>query len=433
MKVLVIGGGGREHAYVWKIAQSPRVEKVFAVPGNAGIAEIAECRPIPLEKGFEALVAFVQEEGIDLTVVGPEAPLVDGIVDAFEEQGLRIFGPNRSAARLEGSKAFSKDFMAKYEIPTATYRVVTTAEEARAYVREVGAPIVVKASGLAAGKGAIVCETLADAEEAIRRIMIEREFDEAGDQVVIEECLVGEEASFTALCDGEFAVPLATSQDHKRIGDGDTGPNTGGMGAYSPAPVVDDALFRHVMEEIVGPTLAGMAAEGAPYRGILYVGLMVTETGPKVLEYNCRLGDPEAQPILMRLASDLVDHLEAAIDGRLAEEAVEWRPESAVCVVLASGGYPREYRTGFPISGLDEAAAVPDTVVFHAGTKRENGRIVTSGGRVLGVTSLGATIAEAVERAYTACEKIHFENVTYRRDIAHRALARERGAGPTPS
>ncbi|GIX07306.1 MAG: phosphoribosylamine--glycine ligase [Candidatus Poribacteria bacterium] len=424
MKCLVIGGGGREHAIAWKLAQSPAVSKLYAVPGNAGIAQLAECRSLPLEGDFSELLNWVEAEGIDLTVVGPEAPLVAGIVDAFQKRGRAIFGPHAQAAQLEGSKQFAKEFMARHRIPTARFQVFDRPEPAREYVRRQGAPIVVKASGLAAGKGAIVCKTLQEAEEAIERIMVAREFGDAGDRVVVEDFLQGEEASFTVFCDGERAVPLASSQDHKPIYEGDRGPNTGGMGAYSPAPVVDEVVHRFVMERIVTPALRGMAQEGRPYTGVLYVGLMITAEGPQVLEFNCRLGDPEAQAILPRLDSDLVPILQAALEGRLEESLFRWRPEAAVCVVMASGGYPGKYRTGFPIRGLEEAEAIEGVVLFHAGTKREDGQIVTAGGRVLGVTALGPTVREAAERAYRACSKITFQDAYYRRDIAYRALQR---------
>jgi len=424
MKVLVVGGGGREHAFAWKIAQSERVDRVYAVPGNGGIADVAECCDVPVAADFAELAEFVERERIDLTVVGPEAPLVDGVVDVFQKRGLPIFGPDRRAAQLEGSKAFAKQIMDRCGVPTGRFGVFDRPEDARAYIRDVGAPIVVKADGLAAGKGVFVCGSVEDAIDAVGLIMDRRAFGEAGDSVLIEECLTGEEASFTLVCDGKTALPLASSQDHKPALDGDLGPNTGGMGAYSPAPVVDESLKAQVMESIVAPLMAGMAHEGIVYRGILYIGLMIDESGPKVLEFNCRLGDPEAQVILPRLSSDLVDLIQAAQEGRLESAHVEWRPEPCVCVVLASGGYPAEYDRGCPIHGLESASSRPDVTVFHAATAQVEGGYVTTGGRVLGVTALGPSIAEAVRRAYAAVDGIRFENAHWRRDIAHRALAR---------
>lgn len=424
MKVLVVGGGGREHAFVWKLAQSPWVERVYAVPGNAGIAQTATCLSLSLGPPFESLLDFVVAEGIDLTVVGPEAPLVQGIVDAFEARGLAIHGPTAAAAQLEGSKAFAKERMRRYGIPTAAYRVFDDPESAIAYLREVGAPVVVKADGLAAGKGTVVCATLDEALSAVNAIMKQRCFGDAGKRLLVEECLFGEEASFIVLCDGQTAFPLASAQDHKRIGEADQGPNTGGMGAYSPTPVLDEVLTERLMTEVVLPLLKGMASEGTPYKGFLYVGVMVTSTGPKVLEFNCRLGDPEAQVILPRLASDLVPALEASLAGTLDRIVLEWRPEACVCVVMASGGYPGAYRTGYPIRGLDAANARPDTMVFHAGTALVEGQWVTHGGRVLGVTALGKDLREAVRRAYEAVGDISFQDAYYRRDIGYRALAR---------
>jgi len=424
VNILVIGSGGREHAFIWKLAQSPRVSKLYAVPGNAGIAAQAECYGVPVNPPFDEIVRFALEREIDLTVVGPEAPLVAGIVDAFEARGLRIFGPSKDAAQLEGSKDFAKRIMARCGIPTAGSATFDDAESAREYIRRVGAPIVVKADGLAAGKGVLLCDTVPEALDAVDLTMVEKRFGGAGSRVVVEEYLVGEEASFMAVCDGTTALPMASSQDHKRIGDGDTGLNTGGMGAYSPAPVVDDALADEIMSRIVHPTLRGMAEIGLPYRGILYVGVMVTESGPKVLEFNCRLGDPEAQALLPRLETDLVPLLVAATKGTLDRAKMLWRADPCVCVVMASGGYPDAYPTGLPIRGLDAANARQDTVVFHAGTALRGGETVTSGGRALGVTALGPDIRSAISNAYAAVGDIGFQGAHYRRDIGHRALAR---------
>lgn len=426
MKALVIGSGGREHALVWKIAQSTLVERVYAVPGNAGMAECAIPVALPTVAPFDALLDFAETERVDLTVVGPETPLVDGIGDAFASRGLRVFGPNADAAQLEGSKAFAKERMTRFGIPTADYRLFTEPGLAKAHIREIGAPVVVKADGLAAGKGAVVCGTVEEAIQAVDEMMVERRFGDAGDRVLVEECLVGEEASFIAICDGRTALPMASSQDHKRAFDGDKGPNTGGMGAYSPAPVVDDTLAERLMNEMVLPLMDGMVSEGRPYKGFLYIGVMVTAQGPKALEFNCRLGDPEAQVLLPRMASDLVPALEASVDGTLDRVSLEWRPESCVCVVMASGGYPDDYRTGYSIQGLAAANARPDTVVFHAGTALDNGNIVTKGGRALGVTALGSDIRDAVGRTYEAVGDIAFRDAHFRRDIGYRALARLR-------
>ncbi len=426
MKVLVVGGGGREHALVWKIAQSPKVERVYAAPGNAGIAEEpkTECVDIPASD-LEALRDFALKEGIDLTVVGPEEPLVKGIVDLFEEAGLVIFGPRKDAAILEGSKAFAKNFMKEMGIPTAEFEVFEDPDEAKKYIRSKGAPIVVKADGLAAGKGSIVCKTVDDALEAVDRIMVDRVFGDAGNRVVVEEFMKGEEASFIVITDGENIVPLASSQDHKPVYDNDEGPNTGGMGAYSPAPVVTEEIYQKTMEEIVIPTIEGMKKKGVPFKGVLYVGLMIIDDKqPKVLEYNVRFGDPEAQPILMRMKSDIVDALTASIEGRLNECRIEYTPEAAVCVVMASGGYPGKYEKGKVIHGLDEVAKMEKVKVFHAGTRKVDGSFVTNGGRVLGVTALGDGIKEAIQRAYDAVSKITWEKVHYRRDIGAKALRR---------
>jgi phosphoribosylamine--glycine ligase len=422
MKVLVIGGGGREHALAWKLAQSPRVDKVFCASGNAGIAEVAECIDIS-PSDTEALIDFVKFNWIDLTVVGPEAPLTAGIVDAFVKEERIIFGPDASGARLEGSKIFAKEFMKKYGIPTAEFKKFSSYLHAEEYIRLKGAPIVIKADGLAAGKGVIIASTVEEALDALRLIMKDKAFGSAGDRVVVEDCLQGEEASFMFLTDGETVVPLATSQDHKRIFDNDQGPNTGGMGAYSPAPIVTDSLWNEIMHSVVNPTMKGLAREGIKYRGVIYVGLMICDGKPYVLEYNCRFGDPEAQPILSRLDSDLFEILKATAEGRLREVEVAWKDAASVCVVLSSEGYPGQYEKGRKITGLDSFKNDPDVVVFHAGTALDNGDVVTSGGRVLGVTALGRDIAAAKSRAYQAIEKIHFDGMHYRKDIADRAIS----------
>lgn len=424
MKVLVVGGGGREHALVWKIAQSPKVEKVFCAPGNPGIAQHAECVDIKAEDIIK-LCEFAQQKAIDLTVVGPEAPLVVGIVDTFEKAGLRIFGPTKKAAELEGSKVFAKRLMKKHAVPTADFRVFTKAGEAKAYIREAGAPIVVKADGLAAGKGAIVCKTQEHAFDAVDMIIRDRVFGDAGNRLLVEECLVGEEASILAFTDGQTIAVMESAQDHKPVFDDDRGPNTGGMGAYSPAPLITDKLARQIEREILVPTVHAMKREGRPYRGVLYAGIMMTPSGPKVLEFNCRFGDPETQPILMRMKSDLVPVLEAAATGRLAETTLEWDSRASVCVVMASGGYPDKYEKGKEISGLEAVRALPDVQVFHAGTALKDGKIVTSGGRVLGVTGLGADIRAAQQQAYAACKLIAFEGARYRKDIGAKALRRK--------
>lgn len=423
MKILVVGGGGREHALVWKIAQSPLADKIYCAPGNPGIAELAECVHIGADE-IEALCDFALAERIELTVVGPEVPLTMGIVDLFQEQGLEIFGPSKAAARIEGSKGFSKDLMAKYAIPTAAYRCFSDHAEALAYVREQGAPIVIKADGLAAGKGVVVAQTCEQAEAAIDDIMRQRSFGAAGARVVIEEFMDGEEASFFAFTDGAHILPLVSSQDHKRVNDNDRGPNTGGMGAYSPAPVVTEDLYHEIVETIVRPAIAGMESEGCPYQGILYVGLMIKQGRPRVVEFNARFGDPEAQPLLMRMKSDIVPVLQACARGDLNRARIEWHDQAAVCVVLASGGYPASYAKGQPITGLERAAKLEDLMVFHAGTALKQGRLVNNGGRVLGVTGLGGNVAEAIEKAYAGVAAIHWVDVHYRRDIGARALNR---------
>jgi len=423
MKILVVGGGGREHALVWKLAQSPLVEKIYCAPGNPGIAEIAECVDIPADK-IAALCDFALDQRIDLTVVGPEVPLTMGIVDLFQTAGLEIFGPNKAAAQIEGSKGFSKDLMAKYGIPTAAYRSFTDRDQAVAYIRVQGAPIVVKADGLAAGKGVIVAMDEATAIAAVDDIMLDKVFGAAGASVVIEEFMEGEEASFFAFTDGTNILPLASSQDHKRVYDNDEGPNTGGMGAYSPAPVVTDALYAVIVETIVKPTIAAMASEGTPYSGILYVGLMIKDGQPRVVEYNARFGDPECQPLLMRMKSDIVPVLQACARGELRQTSIEWHDKAAVCVVMASGGYPGDFAKGHPISGLDAAAELDDLMVFHAGTRAVDGRVVNSGGRVLGVTGLGSTVKQAIEKAYQGVARVSWQDVHYRTDIGRKALNR---------
>ncbi len=430
MKVMVVGGGGREHALAWKLASSPRVTSVLVAPGNAGTATEPKCRNVDIPvTDIDGLLALAQREHVELTVVGPEVPLVAGIVDRFRSAGLRIFGPRRIAAQLEGSKAFSKDFLARRGIPTAKYQVFTDLDPALAYVRREGAPIVIKADGLAAGKGVVVALTLADAELALHDMLGAKALGDASSRVVVEEFLVGEEASYIVMCDGTHYLPLATSQDHKRRDEGDLGPNTGGMGAYSPAPVVTPEIDARIRREVIEPTLAGMAAEGAPFVGFLYAGVMVAPDGtPKVLEFNVRFGDPETQPILMRLKSDLVSLVEQALDGTLDTARAEWDPRPAVGVVMAAGGYPGRVRSGDPISGLPGAPA-PDTKVFHAGTALRDGVPVSAGGRVLTVCGLGGSVAEAAERAYAVARGIRFEGGFFRRDIGHRAIARERGEG----
>jgi phosphoribosylamine--glycine ligase len=425
MKLLVIGGGGREHALCWKLAQSPRVEKLYCAPGNAGIADIAECVEIQAEEN-DALMKFARKEQVDLTVVGPEAPLCTGIVDLFQSNGLRVFGPRQAAARLEGSKVFTKQFLLKHKIPTAKAEAFTEAGPASAALRKAKFPVVIKADGLAAGKGVIIAKDLAQAEAAVREIMHKRVFGRAGDQLLIEECLVGEEASMLALVDGKSFVTLPSAQDHKRVFDNDQGPNTGGMGAYSPAPVVTDALLKQIEREVFQATVNGLASEGIEYRGVLYAGIMVTNDGPKVLEFNVRFGDPETQAILPRLDYDLLEAMEAVIDGRLATMTWPIKKDACVCVVMASGGYPDKYAKGKAIHGLADAAKVEGATVFHAGTKSSNGDVLTNGGRVLGVTALGKDIRAAVGRAYEAVAKIRFEGAHYRKDIAARALKREK-------
>jgi phosphoribosylamine--glycine ligase len=423
MKVLVVGGGGREHALIWKIAQSPQVNKIYCAPGNAGVVGLAECVPIGAAE-IDKLLAFARDEKIDLTIVGPEDPLSMGIVDRFEEAGLRIFGASQQAARLESSKSFAKAIMQKYGIPTAHGETFTRIAPARAYVKKVGAPLVVKADGLAAGKGVIVCSSEKMALDALEQIMVERRFGAAGDKVVVEECLVGEEASFLAFTDGKTVLPLPSSQDHKPVFDDDKGLNTGGMGAYSPAPIVDQYMFRRIMDEVMMPMVRGMAAEGCPYKGVLYAGLMIDGDKIKVLEFNGRFGDPEAQPLLVRLQNDIVPLIEAVIDERLDACRLDIDPRASVCVVMASGGYPEKYDKGHEIKGIDAANRMRDVVVFHAGTRLDGKKVLSDGGRVLGVTALGDTVAAAIKKAYQAVAKISWRKVHYRTDIGQKALVR---------
>ena len=424
MKILVIGQGGREHTLVWKLAQSQLVKKIYCMPGNAGIAQIAESIPMP--NRFADLADWAESENIDLTVVGPEVPLAEGIVDVFSERGLKAFGPDKRAARLEASKDFAKQLMAKNNIPTAAHRTFVDAEEAIAYIKTHNAPVFVKANGLAAGKGVIPGRTPAEATQAVKTILVDKAFAEAGDSVVIEEELIGEEASFTVLTDGTYCLPFVSSQDHKMSHDGDTGKNTGGMGAYSPAPVITPELHDYVMKRIVYPTVNGMADIGRPFKGVLYVGLMITDAGPKVVEFNCRFGDPEAQVLLPRLKTDLVPMLMACIDGTLAQHTdVQWYDEAAACVVMASGGYPDPYQTGKVITGLEDAAAIEGVNVFHAGTKQDGENIVTDGGRVLCVTAIADGLHDAIQQAYRGVSAIQFADAHFRNDIGYRALRRD--------
>ncbi|MGL4270617.1 MAG: phosphoribosylamine--glycine ligase [Plesiomonas sp.] len=432
MKVLIIGSGGREHALAWKAAQSPQVSHVYVAPGNAGTATEAGVSNVAIAvTDLHALGEFAQREGIELTIVGPEVPLVLGVVDHFRALGLPIFGPTQAAAQLEGSKAFTKDFLARHQIPTAEYQNFTAVEPALAYIRAKGAPIVIKADGLAAGKGVIVAMTLADAEAAVQDMLAGNAFGDAGHRIVVEEFLDGEEASFIVMVDGEHVLPMATSQDHKRIGNQDSGPNTGGMGAYSPAPVVTDQIHQRVMDEVIWPTVRGMAAEGNTYTGFLYAGLMIMADGtPKVIEYNCRFGDPETQPIMLRMRSDLIELCLAAVEGRLDQCRSEWDPRPALGVVLAAGGYPGDYRSGDVIHGLAQAAASAgnDSKVFHAGTScnpQQPAQALTAGGRVLCVTALGDSVSAAQQRAYQQATQIQWDDIYYRTDIGFRAIARE--------
>ncbi len=421
MKILVIGSGGREHALVWKLSQSQRVTKLFCAPGSAAIGDLAECLAIYPEQ-LERLADFAENEKIDLTVVGPELPLTLGIVDLFERRGLRIFGPNKAAARLEGSKAFTKDILHANGIPTAAFATFTEAAPAKKYLAQQKSPYVIKADGLAAGKGVLICATLTEAEAAVDKILVSKSFGTAGDKVVIEEFLAGEEASFMALTDGEHILPLATSQDHKRIFDDDQGPNTGGMGAYSPAPVVTADIHARILQDVMIPLLKGLKQKNIRYRGLIYAGLMITKAGPKVIEFNARFGDPECQPIMMRLKSDLLPLLEATIDGKLDQVEAEWYDDPAVCIVLTAAGYPGVYEKGEEISGLEKLTNWPQGFVFHAGTTKENHRWITTGGRVLGVTARGKTLDDAVKEVYRAVGEISWTGMHYRNDIARRAL-----------
>ncbi len=423
MKVLIIGGGGREHALVWKIAQSPKVKKIYCAPGNAGIADLATC--LPINSGdINKLVEFAKKEKIDLTIVGPEDPLCNGIVDIFEKEGLKVFGANQKAVEIESSKSFAKDLMNKYGINTAAGKTFTSYKKAEDYIRKTGAPVVVKADGLAAGKGVIVCETVSKAIDALKLIIKKRAFGDAGNKVVVEECLTGEEASFLAFTDGKNLLPLPSSQDHKAIYDNDQGPNTGGMGAYSSAPIIDRYMHKKIMEEVMMPTIQAMASEGRPYKGVLYAGLMIDKDRIKVLEFNARFGDPETQPLLMRIKNDIVPIMEATIEGTLDKCKLEIDDRATVCVVMASKGYPGSYKKGIPISGLKDVKRMKDVVVFHAGTDKKGKTIVTNGGRVLGVTALGNSVKKAISRAYSAVSKITWGGVYYRKDIGQKALKR---------
>jgi phosphoribosylamine--glycine ligase len=425
MKILVIGGGGREHTLVWKIAQSPLVEKIYCIPGNAGIGDLADCEKMDVEGDLGPLAQFAMDKKIDLTVVGPEDPLANGIVDYFQNLGLKTFGASKAATEIEASKVFSKYLMVKYGIPTAKAESFDDPREAASYIREAGAPIVVKADGLAKGKGVFPCRDLQEALDAVNTIMIEKAFGEAGNRVLVEDFLEGEEASFIAFTDGKTILPMASSQDHKPIYDGDRGPNTGGMGAYSPAPVVTDEVHDRIMETVMKPAVEGMAAEGRLYKGVLYAGLMIADGKPEVLEFNARFGDPENQAVIPRLKSDIVPIMQACVDGTLDKVQMEWDDRPAVCVVMASGGYPGPYEKGKVITGLEAAGAMEDVVVFHAGTAKKDDDVVTNGGRILGVTALGSDIKGSIDRAYRAVDKISFEKAYCRRDIGHRALERE--------
>ncbi|MDR3792113.1 MAG: phosphoribosylamine--glycine ligase [Terracidiphilus sp.] len=424
MKVLILGSGGREHALAWAIARSPRVEEVVCAPGNGGIAEVARCIPVNL-KDVDAMVALAEAEKPGLIVVGPELPLSLGVVDVLETRSFRVFGPSKAAAMLESSKGFAKQFLQRHNIPTANFAVCNTPAEAEKAITHFHVPIVVKADGLAAGKGVLICESRVTAAEAARDLFSGALLGEAAEQVVIEEFLTGDEISFLCLSDGQHVAPLAPAQDHKRIGEGDTGPNTGGMGVYSTDEMLAPEMKHWILRHIAEPTVKGMAAEGTPFKGVLYVGLMMTARGPQVLEFNARFGDPETQALLVRLESDLVDAMEACIDGKLSETEMRWAPGAAACVIASSAGYPGSYKTGLPISGLTAAARVPGVVVFHSGSSQVGEQVLTAGGRVLGVTAAGSTLEEALGRAYQALGEIHFEGMYFRHDIGHRALKKK--------
>jgi len=429
MKILVIGGGGREHTLCWALAKSPHTEELFCIPGNAGIAGIATCTNMRLAD-MPAIMRYVKDNRIDLVVVGPEAPLVDGLADALTAEGIRVFGPSKEAAALEGSKAFAKEFMRRHNIPTASFRVFTDHTEAIRFTKEFQGPVVVKADGLAAGKGVLLPETPADAGAAIQKIMVERAFGEAGAKVVIEQCLSGEEVSVMAFCDGKNFATMVGARDHKRIYDSDRGPNTGGMGAYAPTRIIDEHTMQQIVDTVIEPAVSGLHAEGRPFVGCLYAGLMMTEDGPRVLEFNCRFGDPETQVVLPLLKSDLVEVMMSCTDGELELEQVKWSEDVAVCVVMASRGYPGRYEKGVPIRGLDSIDD-PNTVVFHAGTGTENGDIVTTGGRVMGITGIGETYEVAVRKAYDAVEQVRFKGMQYRRDIGYKAGVNNRQRRPS--
>ncbi|HEX3354630.1 MAG TPA: phosphoribosylamine--glycine ligase [Terriglobales bacterium] len=421
MKILVIGSGGREHALVWKLAKSPRVSRVYCAPGNGGIAEIAECLPAEM-KSVDSLVAVASQVRPDLTVIGPELPLALGVVDEFTRRGWRVFGPTKAAAKLEASKSFAKEFMQRHRIPTAHFSICNSIDDVLTALPHFHAPLVVKADGLAAGKGVVICKTKEEAAATAAEMFSGKSLGEAGRRVVLEECLTGDELSFLVLSDGERVAPLVAAQDHKRIGDGDTGPNTGGMGAYSTPNMLDDQMTQWLLQHVARPVVAGMKAEGAEYKGILYCGLMMTARGPMVLEFNCRFGDPETQPILMRLESDLLEALEASIEGRVSEGDFRWSQDASLCVVMSSGGYPGTFEVGKKILGLDEAGKAEGVKIFHAGTSRHDGGYFTAGGRVLGVTARATDLKSAADRAYQAAAKIGFEGAHYRRDIAARAI-----------
>ena len=416
MKIMVVGGGGREHTLIWKIAQSPLVKKIYCAPGYAGISEVGECVDIDV-KNIERLAEFAKDKNIDLTVVGPEIPLVAGIVNVFEKNGLKIFGPSKDAAQLEGSKIFAKNLMTKYGIPTAKYKVFDNPEKAQDFIKEIGPPVVIKADGLAAGKGVIISNTQQEAESAIKKIMEDKEFGDAGDKIIVEECLEGRELSILAFTDGKTVIPMISSQDHKRVYDNDKGPNTGGMGAFAPSPFYTSELAQMVEEEVLKKTVNAMKMEGITYKGILYAGLMLTSEGVKVLEYNCRFGDPETQAVLPLLDTDLIEIMGAVVEDRLDEMTIKWKNKSAVCIVMSSKGYPAEYEAGLEIKGLEDVKGLNEIFIFHAGTTFENGKITTSGGRVLGITALGDKIETAAKEAYKGVKSIYFEGAHYRKDI----------------